>query len=77
MSWKPIETYDRLKRPPKHCLFLFAESSMRPSNPTSAYVLPQTVQLTRYMGSRVCIAWCKYPDPKEFKHEVRDQDKGE
>ncbi len=57
--WQPIAVYDKLKSKPKLAAFRFEPVS---SSVRSVNHLGETVQLTRYYGSRVCTHWTALPN---------------
>jgi hypothetical protein len=60
MNWQPIETYDALKKKPKHAMFLFRRESR---GGRGDFVLEQTIQPARIYGLRVCTHWIELPPP--------------
>jgi len=61
-GWKPIESYDKLKKKPKHAVFYF-EATTPARGQHSQNGLPPHIELRRNFGSRVCILWLELPDP--------------
>lgn len=65
-SWQPIETYDSLKKKPKHAVFLFGGTAPARGQ-AGKYGLYPMIELSRFCGSRVCIGWYPLPDiPKDL-----------
>lgn len=61
MEWLPIESYDKLKKKPKHAAFWF-EGTPPARGQSGKYGLSPCVALTRFYGSRVCTHWTPLPN---------------
>lgn len=58
-QWQPIDTYDALKKKPKHAVFYFkAECDDRGRN----RLIP-IIELSRTYGYRTCTHWMPLPEP--------------
>ena len=63
MKWEPIEDYDKLKKKPRHAVFLFSGETPKNGKQGAAYYLVQCVNTSRSMGFRTCTHWMPLPEP--------------
>lgn len=58
-NWRPIETYDQMKRKPRLAVFWF---SAVPATRPGGFGLDACANLSRTMGSRTCTHWMPLPE---------------
>lgn len=58
MVWKPVETYDKLKKKPKHAVF-FVKVKIVDGRPYAS--LPELISTERRFGCREVTHWLELP----------------